>query len=157
MIGISLKAGTSKSREPLLNSYVNTQYKKIGKEDKLSDLEDALWDGVYSKLPGLPDDVKKDNYMSKKAAVRQAYLDYYLESENDADMLYAAMARISREKFVEQLNEVKIENIEPLASTVDQELIKREDKVSLMNKKKDILSNSPVDNENFYVVPKVIE
>jgi len=26
-----------------------------------------------------------------------------------------------------------------------------------MNEKKDILSNSPVDNENFYVVPKVIE
>ena len=60
-------------------------------------------------------------------------------------------------KFVEQLNEVKIENIEPLASTVDQELIKRDDKVNLMNEKKDILSNSPVDNENFYVVPKVIE
>mgnify|MGYP005622885029 FL=1 len=60
-------------------------------------------------------------------------------------------------KFVEQLNEVKIENIEPLASTVDQELIKRDDKVNLMNGKKDILSNSPVDNENFYVVPKVIE
>ncbi|MBL61424.1 MAG: Asp-tRNA(Asn)/Glu-tRNA(Gln) amidotransferase GatCAB subunit C [Candidatus Pelagibacter sp.] len=60
-------------------------------------------------------------------------------------------------KFIEQLNEVKTDNVEPLASTVDQELIKREDKVSLMNKKKDILSNSPADNENFYVVPKVIE
>ena len=60
-------------------------------------------------------------------------------------------------RFVEQLNEVQIDNIEPLASTVEQELIKRDDKVSLMNKKKDILSNSPVDNENFYVVPKVIE
>lgn len=110
MIGISLKAGTSKSKEPLLNSYVNTQYKKIGKEDKLSGLEDALWDGVYSKLPGLPDDVKKDNYMSKKAAVRQAYLDYYLESESDADMLYAAMARISREQFVEQLNTLSLDD-----------------------------------------------
>ena len=60
-------------------------------------------------------------------------------------------------KFIEQLNEVKTDNVEPLASTVDQELIKREDKVSLMNKKKDILSNSPAENENFYVVPKVIE
>ena len=41
--------------------------------------------------------------------------------------------------------------------SIDQELIKRDDKVNLMNEKKDILSNSPVDNENFYVVPKVIE
>ena len=50
-----------------------------------------------------------------------------------------------------------IDNIEPLASTVDQELIKREDQVKIMNEKKDILLNSPEDNEDFYVVPKVIE
>lgn len=60
-------------------------------------------------------------------------------------------------KFVEQLNEVKIDNVEPLNSTVDQELIKRDDTVCLMNEKKDILSNSPEDNDDFYVVPKVIE
>ncbi|MEK9958967.1 MAG: Asp-tRNA(Asn)/Glu-tRNA(Gln) amidotransferase subunit GatC [Pelagibacteraceae bacterium] len=60
-------------------------------------------------------------------------------------------------KFVEQLNEIKIEKVEPLASTVEQELIKRDDIVKLTNEKKDILVNSPVDNEDFYVVPKVIE
>tara|TARA_A100001015_G_scaffold68133_2_gene75415 strand:- start:570 stop:857 length:288 start_codon:yes stop_codon:yes gene_type:complete len=60
-------------------------------------------------------------------------------------------------KFVEQLNEVKIDNVEPLNSTVDQELIKRDDTVSLINEKKDILSNSPEDSDDFYVVPKVIE
>ena len=60
-------------------------------------------------------------------------------------------------KFVDQLNEVKIDNIEPLASTVDQELIKRDDQVKIMNEKKDVLLNSPEDNEDFYVVPKVIE
>ena len=60
-------------------------------------------------------------------------------------------------KFVDQLNEVKIDNVEPLASTVEQELVKRDDQVKIMNEKKDILSNSPEDNEDFYVVPKVIE
>ena len=60
-------------------------------------------------------------------------------------------------EFVDQLNEVKIDNVEPLASTVEQELIKRDDQVKIMNEKKDILSNSPEDNEDFYVVPKVIE
>jgi len=60
-------------------------------------------------------------------------------------------------KFVDQLNEVKIDNVEPLASTVEQELIKRDDQVKIMNEKKDILLNSPEDNEDFYVVPKVIE
>ena len=60
-------------------------------------------------------------------------------------------------KFVEQLNEVKIDLIEPLASTVDQEIIKREDVVKKTNDKNQILSNSPTDNKDFYVVPKVIE
>ncbi|WP_440680085.1 Asp-tRNA(Asn)/Glu-tRNA(Gln) amidotransferase subunit GatC [Candidatus Pelagibacter sp. HIMB1517] len=60
-------------------------------------------------------------------------------------------------KFVDQLNEVKIENIEPLASTVEQELTKRDDEVKKMNEKKDILINSPEENDDFYVVPKVIE
>lgn len=60
-------------------------------------------------------------------------------------------------KFVDQLNEVKIKNIEPLASTVEQELIKRDDEVKKMNEKKDILINSPEENDDFYVVPKVIE
>lgn len=109
MVGVSLKAGTKKSKEPLLNSYVNTQYGKIGRSDKIGGLEDALWDNVYSKLPGLPDEVTKDNYMTKKAVVRQSYLDYYLDSESEADILYAVMARISREKFVEQLNSLSLD------------------------------------------------
>lgn len=108
-IGISLKAGTKKSKEPLLNSYVSTQYDRIGRMDKIGELENALWDSVYSKLPGLPDDVKKDNYMKKKAVVRQAYLDYYLENTQDADTLYAVMARISREQFVKQLNTLSLD------------------------------------------------
>ena len=60
-------------------------------------------------------------------------------------------------KFVDQLNEVKIDNVEPLSSTVEQKLIQRDDEVKKMNEKKDILSNSPKENEDFYVVPKVIE
>lgn len=60
-------------------------------------------------------------------------------------------------KFVDQLNELKIDNVEPLASVVNQELIQREDKIEMKNTKEDILSNSPEKNTDFYVVPKVIE
>ena len=60
-------------------------------------------------------------------------------------------------KFVEQLNEVTIDNVEPLNSTVDQELIKRDDTVSLMNEKKDILSNSPEDNDDFYIISELLD
>ena len=60
-------------------------------------------------------------------------------------------------KFVEQLNELNIKNIEPLSSVVEQKLFQREDVVKIMNEKQDVLKNSPDKNENYFVVPKVIE
>ena len=60
-------------------------------------------------------------------------------------------------KLVEQLNELNIKNIEPLSSVVEQKLFQREDVVKIMNEKKDVLKNSPDKNENYFVVPKVIE
>ena len=60
-------------------------------------------------------------------------------------------------KFVDQLNEVDTKNIEPLSSVVEQKLFQREDMVKKMNEKEEILKNSPSKNENYFVVPKVIE
>ena len=60
-------------------------------------------------------------------------------------------------KFVDQLNELDIKNVEPLSSVVEQKLFQREDIVKKTNEKKDILKNSPIKNENYFVVPKVIE
>ena len=60
-------------------------------------------------------------------------------------------------KFVDQLNELNIDKVEPLSSVVNEKANLREDEVKKMNAKNDILKNSPEDNENYYVVPKVIE
>ena len=60
-------------------------------------------------------------------------------------------------KFVDQLNEVDTKGIEPLSSVVEQKLFQREDIVKKMNEKEEILKNSPNKNENYFVVPKVIE
>ena len=60
-------------------------------------------------------------------------------------------------KFVDQLNEVDTKDIEPLSSVVEQKLFQREDVVKKMNEKEEILKNSPHKNENYFVVPKVIE
>ena len=59
--------------------------------------------------------------------------------------------------FVEQLNELDIKNFEPLSSVVEQKLFQRDDVVRIINDKEDILKNSPNKNENYFVVPKVIE
>ena len=60
-------------------------------------------------------------------------------------------------KFVDQLNEIDTKDIEPLSSVVEQKLFQREDVVKKMNEKEEILKNSPNKNENYFVVPKVIE
>ena len=60
-------------------------------------------------------------------------------------------------KFVDQLNELNIDNIEPLSSVVNEKAVLRDDEVKKINAKDDILKNSPENNEDYYVVPKVIE
>ena len=51
VVGISLKAGTKSSKEPKLNSYVGTTFRKpMWKKaypNALKDLTDELWDQVY--------------------------------------------------------------------------------------------------------------
>jgi aspartyl-tRNA(Asn)/glutamyl-tRNA(Gln) amidotransferase subunit C len=59
--------------------------------------------------------------------------------------------------WVETLNEVDTENIEPMTNSLQTSLRMREDEVNDGNKTKDILLNSPTDDDSFFVVPKVIE
>lgn len=59
--------------------------------------------------------------------------------------------------WVEQLNEVDTENVEPLANVVDIALNLRRDDITDGNIQKDVLSNAPEELEGFYVVPKIVE
>jgi aspartyl-tRNA(Asn)/glutamyl-tRNA(Gln) amidotransferase subunit C len=59
--------------------------------------------------------------------------------------------------FVEQLNEVDVEGIEPLASVNDNALRMRDDVVTDGACADAILSNAPEKTADFFVVPKVIE
>ena len=59
--------------------------------------------------------------------------------------------------FVEQLNELDTKKIEPLSSIVDKTLEPRSDKINDGKIKDEILKNSPDKNEEFFIVPKVLE
>ena len=59
--------------------------------------------------------------------------------------------------FIEKLNKLKTENIEPLTSIAETTLRFREDKINSQNIKEEILKNSPDENKDFFVVPKVVE
>ena len=114
ILGISLKAGTTKSKEPLLNSYVKTQLVRMDKESALKPMEDELWDAVYSKLPNIESVASKSTYASGDrkvtAGIRQIYLDYHIENEEESNNLYAAMVRIQRTHVCKALNELKLED-----------------------------------------------
>ena len=60
-------------------------------------------------------------------------------------------------KFIEQLNELNTDKVEPLSSILNQPLRAREDKINDGKIREKILENSPQKNEEFFVVPKVIE
>jgi len=59
--------------------------------------------------------------------------------------------------FVEQLNKLDTKKTEPLSSIVDKTLETRTDKINDGKIKHEILKNSPDKNEDFFIVPKVVE
>ena len=60
-------------------------------------------------------------------------------------------------KFIEKLEELDTEKIEPLTSIAETSLKLRKDEIKSKNIREDILKNSPEDNKDFFVVPKVVE
>ena len=60
-------------------------------------------------------------------------------------------------KFIEKLNKLKTDNVEPLTSVAETTLKLRPDEVKSKNIREQIIKNSPQDNEDYFVVPKVIE
>jgi len=60
-------------------------------------------------------------------------------------------------EFIEKLNELKTENVEPLTSVAKTTLKLRSDEVKSKNLREQVIKNSPKENEDYFVVPKVIE
>ena len=59
--------------------------------------------------------------------------------------------------FIEQLNEVNVEGIEPMTSVTPQRLFRRKDVVNDGNQQVAVLSNAPDAREGFFAVPMVVE
>ena len=60
-------------------------------------------------------------------------------------------------KFIEKLNKLNTDKIEPLTSIAETVLKLRKDEVKSKNIRDQILKNSPNKNKDFFVVPKVVE
>ncbi|MBE9637840.1 MULTISPECIES: Asp-tRNA(Asn)/Glu-tRNA(Gln) amidotransferase subunit GatC [Salipiger] len=59
--------------------------------------------------------------------------------------------------FIEQLNEVDVEGVEPMVSVTPMRLKRRADGVTDGNMQDKILANAPDAREGFFAVPKVVE
>ena len=59
--------------------------------------------------------------------------------------------------FIEQLEEVDVEGVEPMTSVTPQRLKRRDDVVTDGDQQGAVLTNAPDAREGFFAVPKVVE
>jgi aspartyl-tRNA(Asn)/glutamyl-tRNA(Gln) amidotransferase subunit C len=59
--------------------------------------------------------------------------------------------------FVEQLQEVDVEGVEPMTSVTPMAMKKRKDEVTDGGIADDIVKNAPMTDDHYFLVPKVVE
>jgi aspartyl-tRNA(Asn)/glutamyl-tRNA(Gln) amidotransferase subunit C len=75
--------------------------------------------------------------------------------EGEAEQLSQSLSDIV--SWVEQLQEVNVDHVEPMTSVEPQRLYRRQDVVDDGEIQSKVLENAPLTREGFYVVPKVVE
>ena len=90
-----------------------------------------------------------------QTAARVAKLSRIAVAEDDLPKLAGELTGILN--FMEQLNEVDVEGVEPMTSVTPQRLKRREDVVTDGSQQEAVLKNAPDAREGFFAVPKVVE
>ena len=93
--------------------------------------------------------------IDKNTTLKIAKLTRLRLNDQELDELSVQLSSIL--EWVEQLNEVNTDNVEPLSNISNSELPLRRDEHINKNKSEDILLNAPEKLENYFVVPKVVE
>jgi aspartyl-tRNA(Asn)/glutamyl-tRNA(Gln) amidotransferase subunit C len=86
---------------------------------------------------------------------RIAHLARIAVAENEVEHLKGELNTMLA--FVEQLAEVNVDNVEPMTSVTPMAMKKRADAVTDGDLADDIVRNAPMSEDNFFLVPKVIE
>ncbi len=93
--------------------------------------------------------------IDKDTARRVAHLARIRVEEDQLENLAGELSGILG--FMEQLNEVDVDGVEPMTSVSPMDLKRRDDVVTDGNMQTQILSNAPDSREGFFAVPKVVE
>ncbi|MFT4182149.1 MAG: Asp-tRNA(Asn)/Glu-tRNA(Gln) amidotransferase subunit GatC [Rhizobium sp.] len=86
---------------------------------------------------------------------RVAHLARIAVNEDEAQRMMGELNGILG--FVEQLSEVNVDGVEAMTSVTPMAMKKRTDDVTDGNKAADIVANAPNTDQNFFLVPKVVE
>lgn len=86
---------------------------------------------------------------------RIAHLARIAVAENEVEHLKGELNTMLA--FVEQLAEVNVENVEPMTSVTPMAMKKRVDEVTDGGLAEDVVRNAPMSEDNFFLVPKVVE
>jgi len=93
--------------------------------------------------------------IDKDTARRVAHLARIEVAEDRLEPLARDLSRIL--DFMDELNEVDVDGVEPMTSVTPMALKRRQDGVTDGDKQADILKNAPDAREGFFAVPKVVE
>ena len=93
--------------------------------------------------------------LDKATLERVAYLARIKINNSEIDKMTEELNNIM--KWIEELNEVDISDVEPMTGVSNMTLREREDKVTDGGYQDKIVSNAPEKIDNSFTVPKVIE
>jgi aspartyl-tRNA(Asn)/glutamyl-tRNA(Gln) amidotransferase subunit C len=94
--------------------------------------------------------------MDKKTVTTIAYLSRLAIDQKNEDKITEDLENII--KFVDQLDSVNTDGInEPLANPLEKTAKTRNDEVTAKNRKETFLERSPKSNDDYFLVPRVVE
>ena len=93
--------------------------------------------------------------MDKKTVSTIAYLSRLSLNDENEDKITEDLKNII--KFVDQLDGADTNNIKPLANPLEKTAKTRTDNVTAKNRKEVFLERSPKSNEDYFLVPRVVE
>ena len=93
--------------------------------------------------------------MDKKTVANIAYLSRLKLNSDNEEKITSDLENII--KFVDQLDDVNVENIAPLTNPLEKTAKTRSDEVTAKNRKDMFLERAPKSNEDYFLVPRVVE
>ena len=93
--------------------------------------------------------------MDKKTVTTISYLSRLKIDGKKEEKIVKDLSNII--EFVDQLNDADTSNVEPLANPLEKTAKTRVDEVTAKNLKKELLQIAPSSNEDYFLVPRVVE